>query len=115
MRELLNELAEVCEREGHRMPARATVYAFMANAPPPSYRWSELPPSVRATLHNVDPDAPVPGPQLVQRAFNAGDVAAISFASSLPWLCLYQASRMPGFRPKSLALLRAVMRARGIR
>ncbi len=115
MRELLRELATVCEEEGCPMPARATVYAFISNAPTPSYRWSDLPPSVRATLHNVDPAARVPGPQLVQRAFNAGDVAAISFAASLPWLCLYQAREVPGFRPKSLALLRAVMRTRGIR
>jgi hypothetical protein len=47
-------------------------------------------------------------------AFNYGDVHAISFASGLPWLALYQADRVRGWRPKSHALLRAVMADRGI-
>jgi len=115
MRRVLSQLEAFCAREGHPVPARATVYAFMSRAPAPSHRWESLPPSVRATLHNLEPGSSVPGPQLVHRAFNAGDVAAISFASSLPWLCLYQANEMRGFRPKSHALLRAVLRARGIR
>jgi hypothetical protein len=56
----------------------------------------------------------VPGDQIVFYCFNYGDVRAISYAAGMPWLCLARASARRGFRSKSLALLRAVMKIRGI-
>lgn len=114
MREVLGELEAFCRREGYRVPSRATVYGLLRTAPAPSYALADLPDAVRATLHNVAPEAEVPGPLLVQRAFDVGSTAAVAFAASLPWLCLYQADRLRGWRPKSHALLRAVMRFRRI-
>jgi len=80
----------------------------------PAYRWADLPAAVQRSLHNLDEDTWVPARQVVFAAFNYGDVHAISFASGLPWLALYQADRVRGWRPKSHALLRAVMTGRGI-
>lgn len=73
-----------------------------------------LPESVRRSLHNLGKDAIVPGNQVAFAAFNRGDTLALCWASGLPWPCLRHAARLPGFRPKSLALLFAVMRYRGI-
>jgi len=114
VRQLRATLGRFCERRGLPVPARATLYSFMQTAPTPLYRIEELPDAVRRTLHNVAQDADVPGPILVRRAFEAGSLAAVSYASSLPWLCLYQADRLRGWRPKSHAMLRAVMRFRRI-
>ena len=51
--------------------------------------------------------AAVIGPQVIV-------VGALSFAAGLPWICLHHAARMRGFRPKSRALLRAVLSFRRI-
>jgi hypothetical protein len=56
----------------------------------------------------------VPGHQLAFYCFDYGSLAAISFAAGLPWLDLYQARRMRGWRPRSFGLLAAVMRRRGL-
>lgn len=56
----------------------------------------------------------MPGPQLAFYCLNYGSLAAISYAAGLPWLDLYQAGRLRGWRPRSRGLLDAVLRARGI-
>ena len=78
------------------------------------YQASQLPPHVSAALYNLAPDAIVPGHQLVFYCYNYGTLAAVSYASGLPWLDLYQASSLRGWRPRSRGLLQAAMRARAI-
>jgi hypothetical protein len=114
MHEVLDDLAAFCRQRHQRMPSRATIYRFMAHCPPRQVRIAELPDSVRKALYNLDPDGMVPGHQLAFYAFSYGDVRALSFAAGLPWLDLYQADRMRGWRPRSHGLLRAVMLRRGI-
>lgn len=106
------EIRKRCQELGVRPPSRASIYNALARVVPPSYELSALPDSVRRTLHNAG--SPVPGHQVAFSAFNYGDTRALSFAAGLPWACLYHAARLPGFRPKSLSLLRAVMARRGI-
>jgi hypothetical protein len=86
----------------------------MARANGHRYCVASLPPSVRRALYNLHGTTEVPGHQLVFYAFNYGDLRAAMYAASLPWLDLYLADRLPGWRPKSHALLRAVMHHRGI-
>jgi hypothetical protein len=86
----------------------------MAKLPARSYRIEDLPPHVRETLYNLPATGEVPGHQLAFHCFNYGSVAAMSFAAGLPWLALYQASRLRGWRARSRALLGAVLTARGI-
>jgi hypothetical protein len=69
---------------------------------------------VQGALYNLGPTGQVPGHQLVFHAFQHGDTRAMSFAAGLPWLDLYQAQRMRGWRARSRGLLDAVMRRRGI-
>jgi hypothetical protein len=114
MRELLSQLAERCQTLGERCPSRATVYSYLPNASGPTYSVQELPAYARASLYNLDDHAAVSGSQLAFYLFNHGDARSLSFAAGMPWLCLLQADRLRGFRPKSHALLRAIMRARGI-
>ena len=64
-------------------------------------------------LYNLAPGGTVPGPQLGFYCFNYGCVAAISYAAGLPWLDLYQASRLRGWRRRSRGLLAGVARLRG--
>ncbi len=56
----------------------------------------------------------VPGPQLAFYCLNYGGIGAISFAAGLPWLALYQAALIPGWRRRSGGLLEAIRRVRGI-
>lgn len=106
--------AELRKRfRGTKVPCRASIYNAFSRAIPPCFDKRSLPLSVQNALHNVR-DGDVPGQQVAFAAFNYGDERALSFAAGLPWSCLYQASRMRGFRPKSFALLRAVMAHRGI-
>ncbi len=74
-----------------------------------------MPAGVREGLYNLAANGSVPGRQLVFYCFNYGSVATASYAAGLPWLDLYQAERLRGWRPRSLGLLRAVMAVRGIR
>jgi hypothetical protein len=115
MRDVLHELRARARASGFRCPSRATVYNSLPRIAAPSYRIADLPDAARASLHNLDHAGEVPGAQLVFHLVNYGDTRALSFAASLPWLCLYQAERMRGFRPKSLGLLRALLRARDSR
>jgi len=86
----------------------------MAREPGASYDLSHLPTPVRSSCYNLEPGSVIPGHQLVFYAFNYGGTRAISYAAGLPWLVLYKAARLPGWRPKSRGLLRAVMRVRRI-
>ena len=111
--DILASLRAYCRKERLRCPSRATIYNAMRRVVPPAYSLDELPEEVRRCLHNVD-GARVPGHQVVFAAFNHGDVRALSFASGMPWACLYRAVSVPGSRPKSRALLQAVLEYRGI-
>lgn len=115
MRQVQRRLEAFCEGRGLEAPSRATLYRLMAEMPVHHYRVADLPRWVQAALYNLDADARVPGHQLVFYAFNYGDSRAMSFAAGLPWIDLYQAARMRGWRPMSLGPLRAAMRRRGIR
>jgi len=108
------ELERFCRQEGLRPPARATLYAVMEKIDGHRYAFETLPPQVRAALKNLDADSVVPGWQVVFSCFHDGALDAVTFASSLPWLDLYQASRRREWRPRSLSLLKSVMKARGL-
>jgi hypothetical protein len=112
--EVLHRLQQSCRRARVRPPSRATVYDILARGDGHSYQIDRLPPAVRMALYNLDPKGSVPGHQLVLYCFNYGTLEAVSFAAGLPWLDLYQADRVAGWRPRSKGLLRAVLRARGI-
>jgi hypothetical protein len=111
---LIKEMAAHCRRHRLPTPARATLYASLSRAPVSSFPMRSLPESVRRALHNLGNDAVVPGDQVAFAAFNRGDTSALSWASGLPWPCLRRAALLSGFRPKSRALLLAIMRYRGI-
>jgi hypothetical protein len=112
--ELLERLRRFAREHGIRPPARATLYELMDNLEVPDYAVAELPEAVRATLHNIDPEGRIPGPQLVFHCFSYGTLAAVSWAAALPWLTLRQASRRRGWRGPSRGLLESVLLARGI-
>ncbi len=114
MRELMKEVLTHCRRHRLPAPARATLYASLSRAPMPSFAMPSLPESVRRALHNLGDDAVVPGDQVAFAVFNRGDTSALCWASGLPWPCLRNAGLWSAFRPKSRALLAAVMRYRGI-
>lgn len=114
MPELLAGVAEICRDKGLTPPSRASVYKLLSTLAPPRFTVAGLPPSVRHALYNLTGDTDVPAHQLAFYCFNYGDLAAISFAAGLPWLALYQAARMPGYRSRSRGLVEAVLRARGI-
>ena len=114
MKDLLGDMRAYCASAGLRCPSRATLYAAMARCPGHRYATAALPVDVRACLYNL-PDVPeVPGRQLAFYCFNYGNLAAIGYASSLPWIDLYQAERMRGWRERSRGLLLAAMVARGL-
>ena len=114
MVDVLRRLGERCRSHGLEPPSRATVYKLLATLPTPVYRLAELPPAVRHALYNLIPDSQVPAHQVAFYCFNYGDLRAISFAAGLPWLALYQARRLPGYRSKSRGLLDAVAHVRGL-
>lgn len=80
---------------------------------PPCYRLEELPKEVQRCLHNVD-SKHIPGHQVVLAAFNYGDARALSYAAGMLWACLLRAYESSDSRPKSRAMLRAVLEFRGI-
>jgi hypothetical protein len=108
---VLRQVREYCRTRGLRAPSRGTIYNAFARASVPSFSREDLPESVLRTLHNIG-GREIPGHQIVFAAFNYGDTRAISYASALPWSCLQAAARLRGWRPKSAALLAAVMRYR---
>lgn len=109
-----SHLKAFADARGLRPPSRATLYQFMSRTPAGRYPIAALPATVRATLYNLSDDGEVLGHQLVFYCFNYGDLEARSFASGLPWLALYQAVRMRGWRRRSRTLLMEVLTARGI-
>lgn len=108
------QLADHCAATGLRAPARATIYESMARTPARSYAVAELPAAAREALYNLSPTGRVPGHQLAFYCLNYGGLEAVSFAAGLPWLALYQAARLPGWRKRSRGLLEAIRRTRGI-
>jgi hypothetical protein len=114
IRHLLAELQRFCKKRRLRTPSRATIYNFIPRCPSHAYSIAELPAYVREALYNLDPAGTVPGHQLAFYAFQYGDTRAASFAAGLPWLDLYQADRVRGWRSHSQGLLRAVLERRAI-
>ena len=112
--DLMRELKRYCIAHGERCPSRASLYNFAKNVQAHSYLPKDLQRELRDSLYNLAQDQPVPGHQLVFYALHNGNTAAICQAAALPWLDLYQASLLPGWRPRSRGLLRAIMRSRGI-
>lgn len=108
-------IAELCRALGLRPPSRASLYNAFSGIEGHVYDISRLPPHVRDCLYNLASSGTVPGHQLAFYCFNYGTMAAVSYAAGLPWLDLYQASRLRGWRPRSLGLLRAAMSVRGIK
>jgi hypothetical protein len=114
MVELAVRVGERCRLDGLKPPSRATLYKLLTTLPTPTYRLADLPPAVQRALYNLAPDSEVPAHQVAFYCFNYGDLGAISFAAGLPWLALYQARRLPGYRDKSRGLIDAVAEARGL-
>ncbi len=114
MAALQRRVTDVCAATGLKLPARATLYNAFDRIEPDCYRVSMLPSHAAEALYNLAPDTVVPGPQLAFYCFNYGSLAAVSFAAGLPWLDLYQARRLRGWRPRSRGLFDAVLRARGL-
>ena len=111
---LQRRLSEKCAVEGIKPPVRASLYNALARIEGHSYAIADLPVPVAAALYNLSPVDRIPGHQLAFYCFNYGSLPAISYAAGLPWLDLYQARRLRGWRPRSAGLLAAVMRARSI-
>ncbi len=114
VRAIQRALGEYCENRDLHPPARATIYESMARAPTASYSIAALPNAAKEALYNLQPTEWVPGHQLAFYCFNYGGLPAISFAAGLPWLALYQADLLPGWRTRSHGLLKAIRHARGI-
>lgn len=117
MGDVERELRAYCVEHGVRPLARASLYNALDRVPLPVRAWSSLPRAVQQSLYNLGEQsdgADIPCDQIVFYAFNYGSTVAISFASGLSWLCLHRAARRPGWRPKSRALLAAIMKYRGI-
>jgi hypothetical protein len=114
MAALQRVVSERYQSVGLRPPARASLYNALARLEGHIYTVATLPPPVVEALYNIAPDGRVPGHQLAFYCFNYGSLSAISYAAGLPWLDLYQARRMRGWRPRSYGLLLAVMRRRSL-
>lgn len=114
MVEVQRQLRDWCRRTRRRPPSRATLYNALLLVPAHEYAINALPPAVQRVLYNLDPAGVISGPQLVLYAFNYGGLEVLSFAAGLPWLDLFQAARLAGWRPRSRGLLEAVLRARRI-
>lgn len=109
------ELSARCVAEGLSAPSRGTLYNLLARIPGHVHSIGELPPHIRDLLYNLDPEGEIQGAQLILYCANYGNDRAMSFAASLPWLDLYQAMQLRGFRPRSRGVVEAICRARGIR
>jgi hypothetical protein len=107
-------VSERCRSAGLKTPVRASLYNALARLEGHNYTVATLPTLVVEALYNIAPDGRVPGQQLAFYCFNYGSLGAISYAAGLPWLDLYQARRLRGWRPRSFGLLLAVMRRRGL-
>ncbi len=84
-------------------------------APGAALRWESLPAEVKDAFYNLGsppPETRLSAAQVAFHCFNYGEVRALSFASGLPLGSLREASELTGWRPKGLALLRAVLQRR---
>ena len=115
MTALQRSISARCAAEGVTPPVRASLYNALTRIEGHTYAVADLPAPVADALYNLAAADRVPGRQLAFYCFNYGSLPAVSFAAGLPWLDLYQARRLRGWRPRSAGLLDAVMRARGIR
>lgn len=111
---MVDLLAALALRCGFASPSRATVYRFLAREVVHTYRVSTLPLPVQAACYNLEPSSVVPGHQLAQLCFQHGDLPALHFAASLPWIDLYQARRRRGWHGRSRGLCDAVCTVRRI-
>lgn len=111
---LLRELGAACRQVGTKPPSRATLYSYLATVRTPERQVRALPAAVQRALYNLERDSRVPEAQIAFYCFNYGELAAVSYAAGLPWLALYQARRMRGWRRRSRGLLEAVARVRKI-
>jgi len=114
MTELITKVRGASEALGEKPPSRATIYNALPTIACRSFLARELPAAVRRALYNLDDDANVPAHQVVFYCFNYGELDAMSFAAAMPWLALYQAARMRGWRSMSKGPLLAAMRSRKI-
>jgi len=114
LRSLVRELGDFCSRKSLSSPCRATVYRLLDQIEGHSYRVRQLPAAVQRALYNLGQEALVPGPQVGFYCFNYGDLAALSYASGMPWLDLRRAGQLRGWRPRSRGLWEAVCRIRRI-
>ena len=114
MVEVRRELEAWCRRARQRPPSRATLYHVLPLLEGHAYVIDALPPAVQQVLYNLDPAGMISGRQLAFYGFNYGGLEVLSFAAGLPWLDLYQAARLAGWRPRSRGPLEAVLRARRI-
>jgi len=114
IRQLQAELAQLSSSLGFRPVSRATIYNAVARCRPARMRAKDLPAYVRLALYNLDLTSTVDAAQVAFYAFNYGDLRAVCWAAGMPWLALYHAARVRGWRPKSLGLLLATMQCRGI-
>ncbi|MBW2457360.1 MAG: hypothetical protein JRI68_22825 [Deltaproteobacteria bacterium] len=114
MASLIQLLRAACARAHVKAPSRATVYNYLARVRTSERRVGDLPAPVQGALYNLELDSRVPEAQVAFYCFNYGELGALSYAAGLPWLALYQARRMPGWRTKSRGLIEAVTRVRKI-
>lgn len=103
-------------RERFQRPGRGAAGLARKGAKIPNFSAGQLPLEVRDALYNLglrdNPNRAVPGDQIAFYCFNYGSPRAMSFAAGLPTSCLRGALGRPGFRPKSRALLEAVLKFR---
>lgn len=114
---LLSDLRNHCSERGLEAPSRASLYQLMKRDPGVPLNIADLPTHVRDALYNLDDAGEISGAHVVFYCFNHGSLQAIQYAAGMPWLFLYQARRLRGWRPRSRGLLDAVLltrrRARG--
>lgn len=114
MRDLLRALEERCQTRGCKFPSRASVYHFLEKVVVHQFSISDLPKTVQACLFNLDPEGEIPGHQLVFYLINYGELPELCYAAGMPWIDLYQALRLRGYRPKRRGLLEAIALLRRI-
>lgn len=114
MKSMLAELDRMCRHAAVAPPSRAAVYKYLDRVRTRERLVSDLPHAVQEALYNLEPASRVPEAQIAFYCFNYGGLSAMSYASAMPWLALYQARRMNGWRAKSRGVLEAVLKLRGI-
>ena len=114
MMRVWRDVGRHCKRLGLRAPSRATIYNLLPLIDGHAYALTDLPKAMRDALYNLPEATSVPGRQVAFYGINYGSFHAVQFVAGMPWLDLYQAGRMAGYRPKSRGLLDAILHVRGI-